>query len=69
VGMAIIVRPDPNDCQSFASGWIIGERQARQTIQGYEAIHMLRKGQVRRICGKDVQRQNRFIERLFELTT
>jgi transposase, IS6 family len=42
---------------------------ARQTIQGYEAIHMLRKGQVRRICGKDVQRQNRFIERLFELTT
>ena len=40
---------------------------ARRTIQGYEAIHMLRKGQVRRVSGKDVRRQNRFIDRLFEL--
>ena len=40
---------------------------ARRTIQGYEAINMLRKGQVRRLPGTDVRRQNRFIERLFEL--
>jgi transposase-like protein len=40
---------------------------ARRTIQGYEAINMLRKGQVRRVPGTDVRRQNRFIERLFEL--
>jgi len=40
---------------------------ARRTIQGYEAINILRKGQVRRVSGKDVGRQNRFIDRLFEL--
>jgi transposase-like protein len=40
---------------------------ARRTIQGYEAIHSLRKGQVRRVSGEDVRRQNRFIDRLFEL--
>ena len=40
---------------------------ARRTIQGYEAINILRKGQVRRVSGKDVRRQNRFIDRLFEL--
>ena len=42
---------------------------ARRTIQGYEAINILRKGQVRRVSGKDVRRQNRFIDRLFELPT
>jgi IS6 family transposase len=40
---------------------------ARWTIQGYEAINILRKGQVRRVSGKDVGRQNRFINQLFEL--
>jgi IS6 family transposase len=40
---------------------------ARRTIQGYEAINILRKGQVRRVGGKDMRKQNRFIERLFEL--
>jgi transposase, IS6 family len=40
---------------------------ARRTIQGYEAIHILRKGQVRRVSGEDVRRQNRFIDGLFEL--
>jgi len=42
---------------------------ARRTIQGYEAINILRKGQVRRVSGQDVRRQNRFINRLFELAT
>ena len=40
---------------------------ARRIIQGYEAINMLRKGQIRRVSGKDVRRQNRFIDRIFEL--
>ena len=40
---------------------------ARRTIQGYEAIHMMRKGQVRWVSGTDVRRQNQFINKLFEL--
>jgi transposase, IS6 family len=40
---------------------------ARRTIQGYAAIHILRKGQVRTVSGEDVRRQNRFIDGLFEL--
>jgi IS6 family transposase len=42
-------------------------RAARRTIQGYEAIHMLRKGQVRWVSGTDVRRQNQFINKVFEL--
>ena len=40
---------------------------ARRTIQGYEAMHIIRKGQVRWLSGSDVQRQNRFINELFEV--
>ena len=40
---------------------------ARRTIQGYEAIHMMRKGQVRWVNGTDVRHQNQFINKLFEL--
>ena len=40
---------------------------ARRTIQGYEAIHMLRKGQVRWMSGSDVQHQNQFIDKVFGL--
>src|SRR6516164_9295351 len=40
---------------------------ARRTIQGYEAIHMIRKGQARWVAGGDVRRQIRFIHKLFEL--
>jgi transposase, IS6 family len=40
---------------------------ARRTIAGYEAIHMLRKAQVKWVRGKDVCRQNQFIDKLFEL--
>jgi transposase, IS6 family len=40
---------------------------ARRTIQGYEAIHMLRKGQARGVSGTDVGRQNQFINEVFEL--
>ena len=40
---------------------------ARRTIQGYEAINMIRKSQVRWVNGNDVRRQIQFIEKLFEL--
>jgi transposase-like protein len=40
---------------------------ARRTIQGYEAMHMIRKGQARRASGSDVRRQIQFINKLFEV--
>jgi transposase, IS6 family len=40
---------------------------ARRTIQGYEAMNMIRKSQVRWVSGNDVQRQIRFIANLFGL--
>jgi transposase-like protein len=40
---------------------------ARRTIQGYEAMNMIRKGQVRWVKGNDVQRQIRFIHKLFKV--
>ena len=40
---------------------------ARRTIQGYEAMHIIRKGQVRWLSGSDVRRQNQFIDELFEV--
>jgi IS6 family transposase len=40
---------------------------APRTIQGYEAMHIIRKGQVRSLSGSDVRRQNWFINELFEV--
>jgi transposase-like protein len=40
---------------------------ARRTIQGYEAINMMRKGQVRWVSGTNVRRQIQFINQLFDL--
>jgi transposase-like protein len=40
---------------------------ARRTLQGYEAMNMIRKGQVRWVKGNDVGRQNQFINKVFEL--
>jgi transposase, IS6 family len=40
---------------------------ARRTIQGYEAMNIIRKGQVRWLSGSGVRRQNRFINKLFEV--
>ena len=40
---------------------------ARRTSQGYEAMNIIRKGQVRWLSGSGVQRQNRFINELFEV--
>jgi len=40
---------------------------AQRTIQGYEAMNMISKGQVRWVSGGDVLRQILFIKKLFDL--
>jgi transposase-like protein len=40
---------------------------ARRTLAGYEAMAMIRKGQVRNIAGRDIKAQGRFIASLFEV--
>jgi hypothetical protein len=40
---------------------------ARRTIQAYEAMHIIRKGQVRWLSGSGARRQNRFINNLCEV--
>jgi transposase-like protein len=40
---------------------------ARRMIEGYEAMHMIRKEQARWVSGNDVRKQNQFIDKLFDL--
>jgi transposase-like protein len=40
---------------------------ARRTIDGYEALHRIRKRQAPWISGKDIRKQNQFIDKLFDL--
>ena len=40
---------------------------ARRTIEGYEAMHMIRKGQARWVSDDDVRKQNQFIDQLLDL--
>ncbi|MGI8962333.1 MAG: IS6 family transposase, partial [Bryobacteraceae bacterium] len=40
---------------------------AQRTIQGYEAMHMIRKGQVRWLSKDDIAAQVRFINVIFGL--
>ena len=40
---------------------------ARRTIAGYEAMHMIRKGQARWVGDDDVRQQNHFIDKLLDL--
>ena len=42
-------------------------RAAGRTIAGYEAMHMIRKGQALWVSSDTVQQQNRFIDQLFDL--
>ena len=43
-----------------------GFRTARRTLAGYEAMAMIRKGQLRNIGGRDMRAQASFIAELFE---
>jgi transposase, IS6 family len=38
---------------------------AERTIEGVESMHMLRKGQVKRLDGRDAVGQAKFVESLF----
>src|SRR5665811_2357779 len=40
---------------------------ARRTIEGYEAMHMIRKGQARWVSDADIRKHNQFIDQLFDL--
>ena len=40
---------------------------AERTIEGIEAAHMMRKGQVKRLDGRDAVGQAKFIESLFRI--
>ena len=42
-------------------------RTARRTLAGYEAMAMMRKEQVRRVGGRDMQAQAAFVAELFDL--
>jgi transposase-like protein len=48
-----------------ASLWFRSVDGALRTIAGYEAMNMIRKGQVRWLAKGDVVGQVRFVERLF----
>ena len=41
---------------------------AERTLEGVEAMHMLRKGQIKRLDGRDAVGQAKFIENLFRVT-
>jgi len=43
-------------------------RTAKRTLAGYEAMAMIRKGQVHTIGGRDMRAQAAFVAGLFELT-
>ena len=38
---------------------------AERTLEGIEAVNVMRKGQVKRLAGGDAQRQAKFVESLF----
>jgi transposase-like protein len=40
---------------------------ARRTLAGYEVMAMVRKGQVQKVGGRDMQAQATFVAELFEL--
>jgi transposase-like protein len=44
-----------------------GFHTARRTLAGYEAMAMVKKGQVRNIGGSDIRAQATFITGLFEM--
>jgi hypothetical protein len=46
---------------------VIRHTHARRAIEGYEAMHMIRKGQARWVSDDDIRKQNQFIDQLFDL--
>jgi hypothetical protein len=50
-------------CRARLQGCVLDQ----MLLPGYEAMPMIRKGQVRWVSGNDVRRQIQFIQKLFEL--
>jgi transposase, IS6 family len=50
-----------------ASLWFRSGEGAMRMIEGYEAMHLIRKGQIRWLLKGDVVGQRRFIDTLFGL--
>ena len=46
--------------------WYQSFKSAQNTIDGYEAMHMIEKGQVRHVPKNDPRSQCRFIQKLFQ---
>lgn len=42
---------------------------ADRTIEGIESMHMLRKGQVKRLDGRDTVGQAKFVKSLFQIAS
>jgi len=40
---------------------------AKRTIQGYEAMNMIRKGQIEAVAKSNIEAQVKFFDQLFEL--
>jgi transposase-like protein len=40
---------------------------AERTLEGIEAMHMIRKGQVKRLAGSDAQGHAKFVASLFQM--
>jgi IS6 family transposase len=40
---------------------------AQRTLEGIEAVNMIRKGQVKRVAGSDAQGQAKFVASLFQI--
>jgi transposase-like protein len=40
---------------------------AERTLEGIEAMNMMRKGQVKRLSGNDIRGQAKFVSNLFQL--
>jgi transposase-like protein len=40
---------------------------AERTLEGIEAVNMMRKGQVKRLAGNDARRQATFVAALFQI--
>jgi transposase-like protein len=45
--------------------WFRNYHSAQNTISGYEAMHMIKKGQVKQVAKGNIFAQNKFIENLF----
>jgi len=50
-----------------ASRYLRSNRTAERTIEDIEAVNMMKKGQVKRLAGSDVQGQANFVMSLFQI--